>query len=318
MKNGVLLVLEYLIHYSDPTHYVTSEDMVAYLEDHEVYVERKAIFRYVQTLREHGFDIECIRRKGYCLKSALFEPAEISLLVDAINTSSYLSAAKSEILINKILHLTTIRQQEAIMKRFVPNDHRSPNEKSYQTISSLQEAITTQQLISFRYFDYNLKREKRYRRQASYYQGVPYALTYQDQRYYAIIYSPSHQSFGNYRIAKMDSIELKGYMEVPPLDLNSYIRATYRMFTGRKQDVTLKFPADMEPVIFDELGMEPLVETRTDEYFIIHIERVINDAFVSWVFQFMPRMTVIGPETLKEKLIEKAEHIMNTYKEERS
>ena len=56
-----------------------------------------------------------------------------------------------------------------------------------------------------------------------------------DDRYYLIGYGEKYKSFNNFRLDKMDSIEIldKTYDEIE-FDVNEYMRQTFGMFMERK------------------------------------------------------------------------------------
>lgn len=65
--------------------------------------ERKSVYRDIALLKEYGMDIVCQKGKTvtYFLASRTFELPELKLLVDAVQSSKFITARKSEQLIKK-------------------------------------------------------------------------------------------------------------------------------------------------------------------------------------------------------------------------
>ena len=164
----------------------------------------------LEALRQFGLDIvqTKTRTTGYYIGAREFELPELKLLVDAVQSSRFLSERKSMQLIAKLETLASqyaagsLRRQVTVAGRV-----KTMNESVYYSVDLLHEAIQKNSRITFRYFDYDLNGSRRYR--PGLYTASPYALCWQDENYYLIAHSERH-GLTHYRVDKMASISLTG------------------------------------------------------------------------------------------------------------
>ena len=96
--------------------------------------------------------------------SQIFQLPELKLLIDAVQSSRYLTEKKSRELIEKLCRLCN-EHDANLMKRnvLVAGRVKSMNESIYYNIDAIQEAISRNRQITFRYFDWDLQGKRRYR-----------------------------------------------------------------------------------------------------------------------------------------------------------
>ena len=83
-KLALIRVLQILKKYSDYNHPMLQEDIAEKLElDYGITLERKAISRNIQLLREAGYEIESTRAGSY-LDERDFEDSELRMLIDGV------------------------------------------------------------------------------------------------------------------------------------------------------------------------------------------------------------------------------------------
>ena len=106
-KIKLVCLIKYLMEQTDEEHKVTMADILGYLEGEDIKAERKSIYSDMETLRELGIDVVGEKiGKGfhYYVASREFEVAELKLLVDAIQSSKFITQKKSEILSFKVIN----------------------------------------------------------------------------------------------------------------------------------------------------------------------------------------------------------------------
>ena len=108
-KLKLLYIRQLLLKKSDEAHPVPVKDILSYLEQNGVPAERKSIYADIEALRDFGMDI--LRKGGpnggYYVGARDFELAELKLLVDAVETSKFISESKTFSLIERL----TIKSQ---------------------------------------------------------------------------------------------------------------------------------------------------------------------------------------------------------------
>lgn len=110
-----------------------------------------------------GIDIICIKstQNRYFIGTRLFELPELKLLVDAVESSRFITRKKSNILIEKLASLTS-RSRAVELHRPVYMDSmmKPENETIYYSTDAIHTAIREQKQIRFQYIDYTARKEK--------------------------------------------------------------------------------------------------------------------------------------------------------------
>lgn len=113
MKNesqyGLLLLQQYLYEHTDDRHPVSVADILAFWQEHGIQAGRKSVYSAIEVLQSSGMDIVCVKstQNQYFVGERLFELPELKLLVDAVESSRFITAKKSERLIGKLGKLTS-------------------------------------------------------------------------------------------------------------------------------------------------------------------------------------------------------------------
>ena len=183
-KRKLLVLLELLQRQSDEDHPIPLSGLSAALEREGISAERKTIYDDLETLRVQGYDIQNRKREGYYLADRPFQLPELKLLVDAVQSSKFISQRKSSQLISKLEQLTSVHEAAKLQRQvYVDGRVKTMNERVYYTIDAIHDAIAAGVRVRFRYFDYNVSKEKVYRKDGTYYEVSPYALLWDDENY---------------------------------------------------------------------------------------------------------------------------------------
>ncbi len=90
-----------------------------------------------------------------------FQLAELKLLVDAVQSSKFITQRKSSELIRKLESQASVHQARQLQRQvYVDRRVKSMNESVYYTIDKLHTAIANRKAVTFKYFEYNVKKEK--------------------------------------------------------------------------------------------------------------------------------------------------------------
>ena len=175
-KLKVLYILDYLKRNSHGDHPVGAKELIDMLDLHGITCDRKAVYSDIRALQDYGVDIETLRGKGggFYIASRNFELPELKLLIDAVQSSRFLTEKKSRDLIRKLC-LECSEDDARLMRRevLVSGRVKSMNESIYYNVDAIQEAIAQNRQISFRYFDWDINGQRRYRDRE--YIASPYA-----------------------------------------------------------------------------------------------------------------------------------------------
>ena len=153
-KLKLLYLRDYLSRCSDPEHPVTIADMIQYLSKFDISAERKSLYSDIRTLQDYGMDIVMVKgqKSGYYLASRDFELPELRLLVDAVQSSRFLTEKKSTALIKKLSGLASHYDASTLSQQVVVSGRvKTMDESIYYAVDAIEEAISNNSCISFDY-----------------------------------------------------------------------------------------------------------------------------------------------------------------------
>ena len=205
----ILYLYKILLERSDEEHSITMPEIISQLKLYGITAGRKALYEDIEALKTFGMDIVSERghSAGYYVVNREFELPELKLLADAVSSSRFLTEKKSAELLKKLQQLTSVYEAKQIQRQFFVADRvKAFNERIYINVDTIHRAIAEQKKISFKYFDYDLKKQKKYR------DGIrtcsPYAFAWDDERYYLVAYYEKYNSISNFRVDRMENIEI--------------------------------------------------------------------------------------------------------------
>lgn len=302
-KLKLLVLKDFLEQTTDAEHPASISDILSHLATHNIRAERKSIYSDVQALIDYGMDIEVLhgRGSGYYVASRQFELPELKLLVDAVQSSKFLTQRKSMSLIRKLAGLTGLHEQQLLQRQVVVSGRvKTMNESIYYNVDAIHTAIAENKMISFTYCEWGLDR-KRHPRQGTYV-ASPYLLIWDDENYYLIAHSEKH-GLTHYRVDKMEHISsLPQARTVLPQELRPdpavYSKQVFHMFSGEKMQVKLRFANDLVGVIIDRFGSDILLVPDGNNHFIFTAEVSVSPLFLGWLAGFGSRARILFPTKL--------------------
>ena len=212
-KLKLLYLADLLRRETDEDHALSMSDILSRLEELGVHAERKSIYDDLRALEDYGMDIIATRGRagGYQLAHREFELPELKLLVDAVQSSKFLSVKKSRELIRKLEGLASRWEAQSLQRQvYAVGRVKSMNESIYYSIDTIHTAISQDRQIAFRYFEWTMEKTVRYRRDGQLYERSPYALVWDDENYYLVAYdhTASPPGIRHYRVDKMANLSV--------------------------------------------------------------------------------------------------------------
>lgn len=321
-KLKLIYIIKYLLENTDEGHKVTMADILGYLESYEITAERKSVYADIEAIRELGIDVigEKIGRDFYYyVVSRDFELAELKLLVDAIQSSKFITEKKSSELIKKLQGLVSVHEAKQLQRQlYVSGGTKTINEGIYYNVDTLHNAILTNSKITFRYFQWNVKKEMELRRGGELYKVSPWALLWEDENYYLIAFDSIYNEIRHYRVDKMleisslkESREGKEYFE--KFNLAEYGKKNFGMFAGEEETVKLEVHNRLIGVILDRFGTEVMIIPADENHFRVNVKVSVSNQFFGWLFGLGSDVRILAPENVKEKLKEEIKRIEQQY-----
>ncbi len=162
----ILYLYNILLEKTDENHYITMSEIISQLELCGISAARKAIYDDIDALKAYGLDIVQLKgnKSGYYVASREFELPELKLLADAVSSSRFLTKKKSDELLGKIEKLSSVYEAKQMKRQvFIANRVKSMNERIYLNVDVINRAVEEGKKISFRYFDFDISKEKKCR-----------------------------------------------------------------------------------------------------------------------------------------------------------
>ena len=273
---------------------------------HGIRCDRKTVYSDIAALQEYGLDIVSIPGKngGYYVASRNFELPELKLLIDAVQSSKYLTEKKSRELIEKLCAQCN-EQDAALMKRtvLVSGRVKSMNETIYYNVDAIQDAIYENKQITFRYFDWDIKGKRNYREKE--YRASPYGLCQDNENCYLLALSERH-GITSYRVDRMSDIALTDLPRTPSPELTGkalvdHANQLFQMYAGDAVDVKLRFHKSLVNVVIDRFGKDTMLIPEDEEHFNFTVKVAISPMFLSWVIGFGNKATILYPQRIAQQ-----------------
>ena len=321
-KFKLIYLVKYLLENTDENHKVTMADILKYLESLDITAERKGIYDDIEAIRHLGIDVQgekIGRNYYYYVAGRDFEVAELKLLVDAIQSSKFITEKKSSELIKKLEGLVSVHEAKQLQRQvYVTGRAKTINEGIYYNVDALHNAIGVNRKIQFQYFQWNMKKEMELRRKGAFYEVSPWALLWEDENYYLVAFDSSYQEIRHYRVDKMLNIsctdsmrEGKEYFE--KFNLAEYSKKNFGMFSGEEEMVKLEVHNSLTGVMIDRFGKDIMMIPTEKEHFRINVKVAVSPQFFGWIFGLGEDVKILGPENVVDKMKEELEKINKLY-----
>ena len=309
-----------MLEKTDENHRITIEQVREYLSEYGISAERKALYDDMDALSFFGLDI--IKEKDgryfyYYVGQKNFDIAELKLLVDAIQSSKFITEKKSNELIKKLGGL--VSEYEAVqLKREVVVSGRvkTMNESIYYIIDEIHHAILENRQIRFDYMKWTEEKKlvSKGERVVS-----PWALNWDDENYYLIAFDEKADKIKHYRVDKMKKIELlpekrlgkEHFREFNPAE---YSKMNFGMFSGEKEMVKISFANELAGVFIDRFGKDiPITPAKKKGWSQTRAEVAVSPQFFGWIAALGNQVKIEGPQKVVNGYRETLDGIRNLY-----
>jgi len=306
-KSRIVYIKRFLEEQTDEAHPTTIADILAYLKTLDIGTSRQTIARELEQLTEAGADVICNAGKPnqYFIGDRHFELPELKLLVDAVMASRFIPPNKADALIEKLSNFTSIHQSGELRRSLYTDKHTRPvRSKAYITVDLLYTAESKGLKIIFKYFEWGADKKKIYKHDRQDYYFSPYGLVWNNDRYYTVGWSDSHNKIITLRVDRIAAPKLTDETAVPkPKGFNMafYSESVFQMYDGPVQDITLHCENDMMKHVIDRFGEVVKTEILDTEHFIAYVNVPASPTFFSWVFTFGGSIRITSPEDVVER-----------------
>lgn len=307
-KIKLLRIMEFLRAESTEGKPVSTSQIISYLNSIHISCERRTLYKDMDMLIESGANIvktELGRENAYYMNEVSFSLAEVKTLIDAVQAANFIPADKTADLVEKLLSYAGVRRSEIVRDNIIFfNNHKHSNQDIYENIEQIELAIRKKKQVSFYYFDLDEKRNRVYRKDKKRYITDPVALVFSEDNYYLVAYSQKYQNAVNYRVDRMDTVEVE---EEPICEealikkrkTETYTEQVFKMYNGEAELVTMEFAPDKLGVIYDKFGENIEVRHADKGWLKIKVTVQISPTFWGWIYQLGDQIKIVSPEGIK-------------------
>ncbi len=307
-----LYLAKILYEQTDDDHFLTTAQLIQILEEqYGISAHRQTIKTEIELLQRFGMDIQEIKstQNRYNLIDRKFDVVELKLLIDAVVSSKFITASKSEELSSKLSTMAGVFQS-AVLKRNVSCEGRIKpgNERIYLIVDTINTAINTNRKISFQYFHYNVRKEKQLKKEGKPFVITPLHLIWNGDYYYMIGVYEYQQRLGSFRVDRIakcpEILDEVGTPAPDGFDINTHLNTTFRMYGSQHDTVELVCDNDVMDAIIDRFGEDVTTYANDMSSFRAEVDVAVSHVFFSWVFGFGGKVKIKSPEVVKEKYAE--------------
>ena len=320
-KLKMLYLLEILRRETDEEHPLSLKQIIDLLAQKGISAERKSLYDDIEQLRLLGEDVVAVRDTTvrYYIGERTLDMPQLRLLVDAVQSSKFITRKKSEELIRRLESLTSRHLAGQLQREVLVSGRiKTMNESIFYNVDSLQSAIAAGKQVTFQYFDWGMDKKQHLRHDGAIYTLSPWAMVWDDENYYLVAYHSEKGTLRHYRVDRMLHIHItdqprEGADAFAAQDMAVYGRKTFGMFGGDEQWVTLRCRKKMAGIILDQFGTDVPFLSDGDEHFTARVPVVVSPPFFAWLSGFGQDIRLIAPSSVAEEYVAYLQDILHGY-----
>jgi predicted DNA-binding transcriptional regulator YafY len=176
------------------------------------------------------------------------------------------------------------------------------NENVLNNVDAIHAAINGNKKISYKYFDYSVKKRPIYRKKGELYIQSPIALCWKDDSYYLIADSAKYDGLTHYRVDRMSQVtmldEPRDEIAKESFNVAEYTKKIFGMYSGELVRATLSFDPSLINVVIDRFGKDIIIKEETDGWVTVNVVVSASPVFLGWMLQFGNRAKIKTPDPL--------------------
>ena len=319
-KLKILYLIKILSEETDEEHGLSLQEITSKLAAYGVTADRKTLYSDMDALEKFGMEIimeQVGRTFHYHLVTRPFQLPELKLLVDAVQSSKFITVKKSLELIKKLESLVTRREAKHLHRQvLITGRIKAMNESIYYNVDMLHDAINCNRQIKFQYYQWNINKEQVLRRSGAWYQLSPWCLIWDDENYYLVAYDG--QQIKHFRVDKiihLSKLDLprEGKQEFQEFNVAKYTKSVFGMHGGDPVRVTLEGQNEMVGTLIDRFGKDIAIIPLDDGRFRAHVNAIPSQHFLGWVISLGDGIQLVGPPQVLEDMRAVAKRIAEAY-----
>lgn len=320
-KGRMLALAELFTEETDDQVGLSMPQIIEKLSERGFDVERKAVYRDLRVLRDFGYDIQKYQRHPveYGLATRGFDEGELMALIDAVQSSRFMTERQSKGLVTKLKKMSSARQRKRFNKQLhVGGRIKMKNESVFLNVDVIQECMAQKRKVTFRYFEYDCSKQEHLKNDGERYVATPVGLLYVNSYYYLVAYSddfstPDHMK--NFRVDRMKAIGISEEaadrnQAIATFDSAEYESTRLDMFAGDAESVTLLVKQGYMNSVIDRFGQDVKVTPAKDgESAKVYVSVAPTPVFWGWLATFEGGITVAAPQRVRSAFADYLKHM---------
>lgn len=300
-KIKMLKLVEILNRESDEAHPLPTNKLINRLAEYGITCDRRTLYKDMALLNELGYEVMSVvvnRENAYYVDDRSFSVPELKILIDAVQAAAFITESKTKELVKKIADLGGEYKSELLRNNIICfNTSKHTNEQIYYNVERLETAVREHKKASFFYFDLNENCEKVFRKNKQRYVVEPMALIFNEDNYYLMCYSSKYDNICNYRIDRMEQVEVTDEIVsdkavISNDDVSVYTKQVFKMYGGTVQKLTLTFDKSLIGAVHDKFGEKIEMIKINDALFSVEVTVQNSPTFNGWINQFGDKIKV--------------------------
>ena len=321
-KFKLYCLAQIMLEQTDEEHYISMPEIIEALAAYDITADRKSLYQDLRDLEKLGIEVEgeaTGNRYHYHVISRFFELPELKLLVDAIQSSKFITERKSNALIKKLERLVSKYEAQKLQRQvYVSGRIKTMNESIYYTVDAIHNAISENQKIKFQYYQWNIKKEMELRHNGAWYHISPWGLSWDDENYYLVGFDSEAGLIKHYRVDKMLHISMseekrEGSEYFTKLDMAEYVKKSFGMYGGEEQTVKFLVDNSLAGVVIDRFGKDVMMIPTDGNRFTVSVNVRVSRQFMGWVFSLGEKVKIIGPDLVIQQMREEVSRLVRQY-----
>ncbi len=321
LKTKTIFLLSLLRERTDEDHPLSTKAILDALEEEGIHCDRKTLYSDMQALIDAGYDIVCDPRKvvgGWKLMSCEFEVAELKLLVDAVQSSRFITPGKSRELVEKLEKMTNRYEAGKLNRQvYVASRVKTGNENILYSIDAIHRAIQEDRQVMFSYMEWSLDKTLVLRGEPNRLVS-PWALIWKEENYYLMAYDEEARKMKHFRVDKMNRVAVTekkrvGREAYETIHLSEYVEETFSMYSGQREHMVMDFPNKLIGVVIDRFGLEVSIQKLKEDRFRVRTDVGVSPQFYGWLAGLGGGVEIITPKRVREEYVQWLQGCLDRY-----
>ena len=317
-KLKILYLMKMLLDETDRDHPMNATEIADKMNRRYNYTtyNRKTIYADIERLKTFGLSIGQTKGAGfgYFVKDRVFDLAELKLMVDAVQSSKFITKRKSVELIRKLETLTSEHNAKYLKREvYIRNRIKSSNDSIYANVDTIHTAINDNRQIQFQYCEWTVRKTMSPRKSGEVYIISPWALTWDDENYYMVGYDAAAGMIKHYRVDKMRKTKAtdKPREWFEDFDLAVFARKTFGMYGGEEKELTLECENHLVGVVIDRFGQDIMLIPGEDGHFRTNVTVAVSPHLFGWLAAVGKGIQIVWPESVQKEYREYLQEVVN-------